>query len=46
MADTYSGTCKRCGEETDVIYSLCLECSLAENEEDSRSFSEHYNDIK
>ncbi len=27
MADTYTGDCKICGDETDLIESMCLECS-------------------
>lgn len=27
MADTYSGECKKCGIETDLILGQCFECS-------------------
>ena len=35
MADTYTGECKICGEETDLIMGVCLECAL-KNEGDKR----------
>ena len=28
MGDTYTGNCKICGEETDLIQGKCQECSL------------------
>lgn len=30
MADTYTGICKECGVETDLINGICLPCSLGE----------------
>ena len=29
MADTYTGECKICGEETDLILGECEECASA-----------------
>lgn len=28
MGDTYTGECKKCGLETDLIMGFCFECSL------------------
>jgi len=31
MSDTYSGTCKICEEETDLINGICQECDCNMN---------------
>ncbi len=31
MGDTYTGECKECGTETDLILGICEECSLKED---------------
>ena len=30
MGDTYLGICKKCGEDTDLIYGLCEDCARGE----------------
>ena len=38
MGDTYTGECKICGVETDLIMGVCQDCSLNEEWDTSKGF--------
>ena len=36
MADTYTGECKKCNLETDLIQGICMECFEIENNKEKK----------